>query len=46
MLVSAFLDEAVEEIADEGLQDVVRAEVARWMARRSGEAGEGRREAA
>ena len=35
LLVAAFVDEAIEEIADEGLQDVMRAEVARWMEARA-----------
>ncbi|MEM1131281.1 MAG: Fe-S cluster assembly protein SufD, partial [Pseudomonadota bacterium] len=34
MLIAAFADEAIEEIADEDLQDLMRAEVARWMAAR------------
>ncbi|TYO88486.1 Fe-S cluster assembly protein SufD [Oceanicella actignis] len=35
MLVLAFLDEAVAEIEDEALADVVRARVAAWLERRS-----------
>ncbi|MCL5775895.1 SufD family Fe-S cluster assembly protein [Limibaculum sp. FT325] len=35
MLVEAFVDEAVAEIADQGLQDRVRALVADWMAGRA-----------
>jgi Fe-S cluster assembly protein SufD len=34
MLIAAFADEAIAEIADERLADLMRAEVARWMARR------------
>ena len=36
MLVAAFVEEAIEEIADEAHQEVMRAEVAAWMARRRG----------
>jgi Fe-S cluster assembly protein SufD len=36
MLVLAFLDEAVQEIADEGLADEVRGRLEGWMARRRG----------
>ncbi|MGD1923670.1 MAG: SufD family Fe-S cluster assembly protein [Paracoccaceae bacterium] len=35
MLIAAFADEAIEEIADEDLGDLMREEVARWMASRS-----------
>jgi Fe-S cluster assembly protein SufD len=35
MLVAAFVDEAVLEIADEGLQDIVRASIDAWMAERA-----------
>ncbi len=34
MLIAAFADEAITEIADEGLADLMREEVARWMAAR------------
>ncbi|MEO1492951.1 MAG: Fe-S cluster assembly protein SufD [Pseudomonadota bacterium] len=34
MLIAAFADEAIEEIADEALADAMRDEVARWMASR------------
>ncbi len=34
MLIAAFADEAIMEIADEGLADLMRDEVARWMAAR------------
>jgi len=34
MLVAAFVDEAILEIADEGLQDIVRKAVDSWMAER------------
>jgi Fe-S cluster assembly protein SufD len=34
LLVAAFVDEAVAEIADEGLAELVRARVAAWMAAR------------
>ncbi|MEM6662268.1 MAG: Fe-S cluster assembly protein SufD [Pseudomonadota bacterium] len=34
MLIAAFADEAIEEIADEELADIVRGEVQAWMARR------------
>ncbi|MEM7505710.1 MAG: SufD family Fe-S cluster assembly protein [Pseudomonadota bacterium] len=34
MLVAAFVDEAIEEIADATLADLMREEVARWMATR------------
>nr|MBX2854708.1 Fe-S cluster assembly protein SufD [Paracoccaceae bacterium] len=36
MLVAAFVEEAIEEIADEAHQEVMRAEVGAWMARRRG----------
>ncbi len=35
MLVAAFVDEAILEIADEGLQDIVRKAVDAWMAERA-----------
>ncbi|MEM9062060.1 MAG: SufD family Fe-S cluster assembly protein [Pseudomonadota bacterium] len=35
MLIAAFADEAIAEIADEDLADTMRAEVARWMSNRS-----------
>ena len=34
MLIAAFADEAIEEVADESLSDAIRAEVANWMDRR------------
>ena len=34
MLIAAFADEAITEIADEGMADLMRQEVARWMAGR------------
>ena len=34
MLIAAFADEAIEEIADEDMADHIREEVARWMAAR------------
>ena len=34
MLVAAFVDEAIMEISDEGLQDIMRAAVDGWMAAR------------
>ncbi len=34
MLIAAFADEAIMEIADEGMADLMREEVARWMAAR------------
>ncbi|MEM7178290.1 MAG: SufD family Fe-S cluster assembly protein [Pseudomonadota bacterium] len=34
MLVASFVDEAIAEIADQDLADLMRAEVARWMATR------------
>ncbi|MEL6335137.1 MAG: Fe-S cluster assembly protein SufD [Pseudomonadota bacterium] len=34
MLVEAFADEAIEEIEDEALAELMRAEVSRWMAAR------------
>ncbi|MEM0924331.1 MAG: SufD family Fe-S cluster assembly protein [Pseudomonadota bacterium] len=34
MLVAAFVDEAIEEIADDGLADEMRARVGAWMAAR------------
>jgi Fe-S cluster assembly protein SufD len=34
LLVAAFVDEAVAEVADEALADILRAQVAGWMARR------------
>ena len=34
MLIAAFADEAIAEIADEGMADLMRKEVARWMAAR------------
>ena len=34
MLIAAFADEAIQEIADEDVADAVREEVANWMARR------------
>ena len=34
MLIAAFADEAIEEIADEALADQIREEVAAWMASR------------
>ncbi|MFN3614746.1 MAG: Fe-S cluster assembly protein SufD [Rubrimonas sp.] len=34
LLVSAFVDEAIAEIADEGVADALRARVAAWMAAR------------
>ena len=34
MLIAAFADEAIEEIANEALADEIRTEVARWMASR------------
>ena len=36
MLVAAFVDEAIEEIEQEGLRDLMRAEVAAWMRGRAG----------
>jgi len=35
MLVAAFVDEAILEIADEALQDIVRKSVDAWMAERA-----------
>ena len=35
MLVAAFVDEAIEEIADEALQAIMREAVASWMAGRA-----------
>lgn len=35
MLISAFADEAIEEIADDVLADQIRSEVAAWMDRRA-----------
>lgn len=35
MLVNAFLDEAIVEIEDAAIQDVIRARVAGWMSRRT-----------
>ncbi|MEM7059418.1 MAG: SufD family Fe-S cluster assembly protein [Pseudomonadota bacterium] len=34
MLIAAFADEAIEEIEDEALADLIRDEVAAWMAKR------------
>ena len=34
MLIAAFADEAIEEIADQTVADAIREEVANWMARR------------
>jgi Fe-S cluster assembly protein SufD len=31
MLIAAFADEAIMEIADEGMADLMREEVAQWM---------------
>ncbi|MCI4661289.1 MAG: SufD family Fe-S cluster assembly protein [Neomegalonema sp.] len=36
LLVAAFIEEAIAEIADEDLQEVMRGEVARWMTERAG----------
>ena len=38
MLVAAFVDEAVLEIAEEGLQDIVRGAIDGWMAARAADA--------
>ena len=36
MMVLAFVDEAVQEIEDEALADVIRSRIADWLSRRSG----------
>lgn len=36
MMVIAFVDEAVQEIEDEAVGDVIRGRIAAWLARRSG----------
>ena len=35
MLIAAFADEAISEIDDADLGDIMRAEVERWMANRA-----------
>ena len=34
MMVLAFVEEAIDEIGDEALRDVIRERIAAWLARR------------